>query len=163
MPLLKNGQISVDQWVRVNDGDPLPRSGDIIISFDRYANETEGTAPVTGRIGVTFENDRPIEEILAHIANVDLVVLCFPAFTDGRAYSQARTLRHQFRFDGEIRASGNVLPDQISLMNECGFDAFEIDAERDLTAWKRTADAVTVSYQRGYGARRQRTPPVNPA
>ena len=156
MPLLKNGDISVDDWIGVSDDDTLPETGDIIISFDRYAEEHAQLASRKGRIGVAYANDRLIDDIVPALANIDLVVLSFPAFTDGRAYSQARSLRHQHNFEGEIRANGNVLPDQISLMTECGFDAFEIEAYRDVAAWKRTADAIGLSYQNGYGTRRKR-------
>src|SRR3546814_15236126 len=39
----------------------------------------------------------------------DLIVLEFPKFSDGRAYSQARLLRERFGYRGELRATGQVL------------------------------------------------------
>ncbi len=156
MPLLRNGQVSVDQWVHLEDDTPLPADGDVIVSFDRHSKERELLKHHSGRVGIAYPNDATVDELVPHLETVALVILLFPAFTDGRAYSQARSLRHQHKFAGEIRATGNVLPDQISLMYECGFDAFEIESERDLAAWQRVDASVTLSYQRGYGTRRQR-------
>ena len=53
-----------------------------------------------------------------------MVALEFPQFRDGRAYSYARILRERFAFDGEIRAVGDVLMEQLHFMLRTGFDAF---------------------------------------
>jgi uncharacterized protein (DUF934 family) len=53
-----------------------------------------------------------------------LIVLEFPKFTDGRAYTQARLLRERLGYTGELRASGAVYVDQIPFMLRCGFDSF---------------------------------------
>ena len=49
----------------------------------------------------------------------------FAKFADGRAFSYARLLRDRHGFKGELRATGDVLIDEIPLMLRCGFDAFE--------------------------------------
>ena len=78
--------------------------------------------------------------------------LDFPQFTDGRAFSQARVLRHRLGFEGELRALGNVLVDQAAFMTRCGIDAFEVWGEQDLVAWQRIMGSVTRVYQPGYRA-----------
>lgn len=61
--------------------------------------------------------------VLARIDRIELIEVAFPAYTDGRGYSAARTLReHGYR--GELRAVGDVLLDQVSHMARVGFDAF---------------------------------------
>jgi uncharacterized protein (DUF934 family) len=50
------------------------------------------------------------------LEGVDRVVLNFPKFTDGRAFSQARLLRRRRGFTGDIRATGDVLIDQLVQM-----------------------------------------------
>lgn len=57
------------------------------------------------------------------LAGVDRIDLHFPKFTDGRAYSQAFLLRRRMGFNGEIRATGDVLIDQLVHMQRTGFDA----------------------------------------
>ena len=57
----------------------------------------------------------------------DLILLTFPAYKDGRAFSLARLLRERFGFKGDIRATGDVLRDQLLFMARCGFSSFEVD------------------------------------
>ena len=57
---------------------------------------------------------------LSGITRIDLQ---FPAFTDGRAYSQAFLLRRRLRFAGELRATGDVLIDQLVQMQRTGFSS----------------------------------------
>jgi uncharacterized protein (DUF934 family) len=74
------------------------------------------------------------------------VILDFPKYTDGRAYSQARLLRERHGYRGELRATGNVLRDQLLLMRRCGFDAYEVDA-RGAAGFAASMSAVTHAYQ----------------
>ncbi|MCR6628611.1 MAG: DUF934 domain-containing protein [Magnetospirillum sp.] len=57
---------------------------------------------------------------------LDLVVIDFPRFRDGRGFTLARTLRERYGFTGEIRAQGNLLPDQLSLLQRCGFSSIAV-------------------------------------
>lgn len=65
---------------------------------------------------------------LTGIVRIDLN---FPKFTDGRAFSQAFLLRRRLGFKGEIRATGDVLLDQLSQMQRSGFDAAVLRADQD--------------------------------
>ena len=65
------------------------------------------------------------------LQNVQRIDLHFPKFTDGRAYSQAFLLRRRLGFTGEIRATGDVLIDQLVQMQRSGFDAAELRADQD--------------------------------
>lgn len=55
------------------------------------------------------------------LGGVRVVELHFPKFTDGRAFSQAFLLRRRLGFAGEIRATGEVLVDQVLQMQRSGF------------------------------------------
>ena len=57
------------------------------------------------------------------LAGVDRIDLQFPKFTDGRAFSQARLLRGRLKFAGELRATGDVLIDQLVQMQRTGFSS----------------------------------------
>ena len=63
---------------------------------------------------------------LADLADRPLVALAFAKFADGRAFSYARLLRDRHGFRGELRATGDVLIDEIPLMLRCGFDSFDV-------------------------------------
>ena len=101
-----------------------------------------------GRAVLRLPNDADVREIGPDLHALAVVVLEFPGFADGRAYSQARILRDQLGFRGEIRAVGDVLCDQVLFMARAGFDAFDIGA-RDADAFHRGLDAFSYFYQAG--------------
>ena len=81
------------------------------------------------------------------------MVLEFPTFTDGRAYSYARTLRERYGYAGEVRATGDVLRDQLAFMQRAGFDAFELADAVDAGAALAAFDEFDGWYQRAVDRR----------
>jgi uncharacterized protein (DUF934 family) len=81
------------------------------------------------------------------IHQAGLVVLNFPKWTDGRAYSQAVLLRLRLRYAGEIRATGDVLVDMLPLLRRCGFDAVQLRADQDTGIAQRTLGLFPGHYQ----------------
>ncbi len=85
---------------------------------------------------VWLDADQEVERISEHLENIAVIGLNFPAFSDGRSYSNATMLRRHYGYAGEIRAIGDVRIDQLEQMARCGFDAFVLadgqDAERAL-------------------------------
>jgi len=78
---------------------------------------------------------------------VTRIDLHFPKFTDGRAYSQAFLLRRRLGFRGEIRATGDVLVDQVVQMQRSGFDSAVLRADQDAAAVQRQFDRFASFYQ----------------
>ena len=66
------------------------------------------------------------------LSGVSRIDLNFPKFTDGRAYSQAFLLRRRLRFQGELRATGDVLIDQLVQMQRSGFTQAVLRADQNL-------------------------------
>ncbi|WP_447528877.1 DUF934 domain-containing protein [Vreelandella sp. TE19] len=75
------------------------------------------------------------------------VAIDFPAFTDGRGYSLARLLRERYGFEGELRAVGDVLIDQLNYMERCGFDAMALREDQEPDVALRALKAFSVRYQ----------------
>ena len=67
-----------------------------------------------------------------NLQGVHTIALDFPHFTDGRAFSQALMLRRRCGFQGEIRATGDVLVDQLQQMQRCGFSSAVLRADQSL-------------------------------
>lgn len=67
------------------------------------------------------------------LAGISRVVLNFPKFTDGRAYSQAFLLRRRLGFQGDIRATGDVLADQVQQMARSGFSSAVLRADQEVS------------------------------
>jgi uncharacterized protein (DUF934 family) len=83
--------------------------------------------------GVIVPNTVDIESLDADLPRLGLVVLQFPKFVDGRAYSQGRLLRVRFGYAGELRATGDIVVDMLPLLQRTGFDAVVLrhDQKRD--------------------------------
>ena len=81
------------------------------------------------------------------LEGVDRIALNFPKFTDGRAYSQAFLLRRRLGFKGEIRATGDVLIDQLVQLQRAGFDSAVLRADQDLAFAQRQFDRFDAYYQ----------------
>lgn len=85
-----------------------------------------------------------IEQCLDDVERIDLD---FPKFTDGRAYSQAFLLRRRLGFKGEIRATGDVLVDQLVQMQRMGFSSAVLKEGVDASAAQRQFDRFAAFYQ----------------
>ncbi len=96
---------------------------------------------------VSLANTDPVEDLAPHVGRLRLIVLDFPKFSDGRAYSQARLLRGRLGYRGELRATGGVLRDQVAFMLRCGFDSFESDQPGFGQALARARTLFSVVYQ----------------
>ena len=81
------------------------------------------------------------------LTGVQRIDLHFPKFTDGRAFSQARLLRKRLGFVGEIRATGDVLIDQLVQMQRCGFDVAVLREGVDIADAQRQLDRFHGFYQ----------------
>nr|WP_297352221.1 DUF934 domain-containing protein [uncultured Caldimonas sp.] len=81
------------------------------------------------------------------LQDADRIELDFPKFTDGRAFSQAVLLRRRYGFKGEIRATGDVLIDQLLQMQRCGFDSAVLREGQDPDTARRQLDRFNGFYQ----------------
>lgn len=148
MPLLKNNAIIQDDWVTLGDDAELPSGGKLIVSLPRLAKDWDHLAEFTGELGVRLANTDKVEELAPYISQLALVVLGFPAFGDGRSYSLARGLRLD-GYRGELRAEGNILPDQYQYMRQVGFDSFAVGDRFPLQSWQAASHQMSLAYQRG--------------
>jgi uncharacterized protein (DUF934 family) len=152
MQLVKSGHVVEDRFVRVLDDAPLPE-GPVLIPAERFLADSAELAAREGAIGVIWPNHRKVSELLPHLHRLALVVLAFPNFKDGRAYSQARQLREQHGYGGELRASGEILRDQLLFFLRAGFDAFEVKKDADVPVFVQSAVRYSVFYQPAGDAR----------
>lgn len=104
------------------------------------------TAPADGQKDlISLANDvDPRGVLLEGVSRIDLN---FPKFTDGRAFSQAFLLRRRLGFAGEIRATGDVLIDQLVQMQRSGFDVAVLREGVDASAAQRQFDRYKGFYQ----------------
>jgi uncharacterized protein (DUF934 family) len=101
------------------------------------------TADKTG----VLELSNDVDPRTLDLSGVKRIDLQFPAFTDGRAYSQAFLLRRRLGFAGELRATGDVLIDQLAQMKRTGFDVAVLKEGVDSSSAQRQLDRYAAFYQ----------------
>ena len=157
--LVIGGRERADTWAHLS-GDAAPSGGDFTVDIARWLEQREellAHAARTGRrLGVRLAIDTDPAGLLDDIRHFALVVVEIPHAADGRFFSIAARLREQLRYGGELRVTGDVAPDQLSFMQRCGIDAFElgdgVDVERFMRRYERfyqSADAMAI--HRGTG------------
>ena len=108
------------------------------------AAHAHSTAPEDQNV-LELANDADPREV--SLAGVDRIDLHFPKFTDGRAFSQAFLLRRRLGFTGEIRATGDMLADQLQQMARSGFSSAVLRADQDLAIAERQLARYAEFYQ----------------
>jgi uncharacterized protein (DUF934 family) len=145
--IIRNRQIAEDDWTTLADDAPFPTSGRVIVSLKRWQEERAAHKTSDASVGVRIPNTASVPELWAQISDRPLIALEFPAFGDGRAYSQARLLRERFNYEGEVRAVGDVLRDQVHFMHRVGFDVMVPRADQDLDACLKAFRDFSLGYQ----------------
>ena len=131
MPLLdRTGAVIPDRWTRVDDDAPLP-PGPAIVSVARLSR---GSWPAEG-VGVALTDGAALAPIVPWLDRLALVAVPFPGFRDGRGFSAARALRERYQFTGEVRAFGQLLPDQYVALLRVGVSTVELPAGCNPSSW----------------------------
>lgn len=146
--IIRDRAVVEDAWQRLGDEDALV-DGPVIVSWSRWQRDRDALAAHEGGLGVELTGDVDVAEVALDQAHFDLIALSFPAFKDGRGYSQARLLRERHGYTGELRAVGDVLQDQLFYLRRVGFDSFALRADRDAEAALAAFDTFSMAYQPG--------------
>ena len=147
MQIIKDKRIIDDSWSYVAD-DVAPKAGDISVSLARWKKDKQQLLAFNGKKGVRMAPADSVEDIAADLNDLQLIELDFPAFADGRIFSQAWLLRGRYNYQGEIRAIGHYMPDQVFYLSRVGVNAFHIEKNEDLSAALATLNDFTVNYQK---------------
>ena len=134
--LIKSGAISEDQWLPASEESP---GADNIPSLAQW--QAGGNADA-----VQLEPGDGAAPLLERLDELKLVAINFPGFMDGRGFSYARELRER-GYQGEIRAVGQFIRDQLTYLSRCGFDAFQPADDSELEAWLENLSDFSEAYQ----------------
>lgn len=148
--ILQDGTIRADRWTLI----ARPAAGEALeladvpalIPVDLWL---AGREHYEGRddIGVWLESHDEPEAIADVVNKLPLIAVNFPKFSDGRGYSIARLLRERFGYEGELRAVGDVLLDQLQFMKRCGFDSYALRPDKDIQKAARCLNFFSQAYQ----------------
>ena len=149
MQIIKDAAIVENDWTHV----PLDATladvpaGDVIVPLKLWVAEKHALLKREGKIGVRLESDDLAEMIAGDLEHFAVIAIDFPIYRDGRGYSQARILRDRYGYEGELRAVGDVLKDQMFYLHRVGFNAFEPRADRDIEDALKSLKDFSVTYQ----------------
>lgn len=116
-----------DEWVHAESAEALVGNGRFILPLQAFLGlDPEVRRSAKERIGVLLQPGDQLDKIAGLLDQLSLVALAFPAFNDGRSFSKGELLRSRYHFTGAMRATGQVLIDQLPHMLRLGFDEFEI-------------------------------------
>ncbi|MBT7642078.1 MAG: DUF934 domain-containing protein [Rhodobiaceae bacterium] len=152
--LMKDGALCQDEWIYADEEVGLSDAPSII-SLSRLKAEADVLRARNAKLGVQLLADgngktklgEDVQELEPYLDMLSLVSIAFPTYRNGRGFSAARVLREQFNFDGELRASGEVLHDQWAMMRRCGITAFELAPSVSLETFSDAMGELTDAYQ----------------
>lgn len=137
MPLLRNGAVVDDPWA----------DDDAFLSLEAWQARRRDLIATTEPLALRLGPDDDVDALGADAHRFAVIAIDFPAFNDGRGYSAARILRERYGYPGELRATGQVLRDQLFFMLRCGFDAFQVVDPGAADDFARAVGEFSVVYQ----------------
>ena len=143
--LVKNGEVCENQWIHLTT-ETIPNNGSITLPLDRWIAEQQVLSARPDPVGVRLLPDSDLAEISNHLTDLLLIVIEFPVLADGRVFSFARLLRRK-GYQGEIRAIGNFVTDQMYYLQRVGVDSFELPETVSEQTVRETLNRFSVSYQ----------------
>jgi uncharacterized protein (DUF934 family) len=146
MQIIKDKQIVDDTWSFVADDAKL-KAGDISVSLARWKQDKQQLLTHAGKVGVRIGPADAMDDIAPDLANIQLIELDFPDFADGRLFSHAWLLRNRYNYQGELRATGHYMTDQVFYLSRVGVNAFNPEKVEDLQVVLSYLNDFTVKYQ----------------
>jgi uncharacterized protein (DUF934 family) len=136
------GEIIANGWTLLTDEDPIGAQS--TLSFARAVKELDA---LNGYYGVRIMPGDDVRLLEPFLDKIKLIEVAFPGFRDGRGFSTARILREDMKYQGTIRAVGDVLRDLTLHMLRCGFDELELKDADPVGAIKAAKARFEYVYQ----------------
>jgi uncharacterized protein (DUF934 family) len=138
--LIKDAQLSDNSWLALDTDSERADTGRIL-SLAQWASLSDKAGSA-----VQLEPGEAPTPLLEHLDDIALVAINFPVFTDGRGFSYARELRER-GFQGELRAVGEFIRDQLHYLKRSGFNAFQFASDTDAEAALGSINDFSEHYQ----------------
>jgi uncharacterized protein (DUF934 family) len=154
-PIIKHREVVDDVWSvlkLVEDGTPetveVP-AGKVIVPVKVWLAQREQLLGRAARkeLGIWFASDELANTVKDDLDKFAVVAVDFPKFSDGRGYSIAYNLRKRLGYQGELRAIGDVLRDQLFQMYRCGFNAYATRQDRSIHDALKGLTVFSETYQ----------------
>ncbi|WP_370978642.1 DUF934 domain-containing protein [Agaribacterium sp. ZY112] len=146
--LVKLGSVVEDSWALLEESD-LPASAAELKEFSLIpvATYLAWADDLPANVSPWLSSDVDVECLRPVLAKLTLIALNFAAFADGRSFSQARILRDQLEYQGELRAVGAFIQDQLFFLRRCGVDSYSVADDADVESMQASLNDFTETYQ----------------
>jgi len=151
--IIRETSVVEDHWnvLRLAEGETAATvklvDGDHLFPLSVWQSRKQEIISAYKHIGVWLDSNEEVEAIADDLHYFQVVGVNFPKFADGRGYSTARLLRERYGYEGEVRAIGDVLQDQLFYLKRSGFDAFALRADRDIEVAVAALETFPEAYQ----------------
>jgi len=161
--ILKRRELVEDEWrylgeagaaaaggVAASEGTAVAQSELLVVPFAEFRTNIARWRSYSGPLGVRLSPVDKVEDLADDVQRLALIAVEFPSAGEGRGYTQGRLLRARLKFNGELRAVGaGVKQDLLFLMLRCGFDAFELAPGQNTDEAVQALARYSVAYQPG--------------
>lgn len=150
--IIRKGVVVHDDWQVLRPDAALPLNlqalpaGRIVVPLPFWLEHAQALV-ARGDVAVWLSGTDDPGLVAPWLDRLPLVAVDFPKFTDGRGFSVAYLLRTRYGWRGELRAVGDVLPDQVFYMQRVGFDAFAVRADRSVVTALKSLQTFSDAYQ----------------
>lgn len=154
--LINTTEVIDDSWTLLAQADSpdvleVVPGKNLLLPLSLWRDHRESIENYSGSVSVWLDSHEGLDDLRAvftdGLTQLPVIALNFPAFADGRAYSTARELREKQGYEGEIRAIGDVLRDQLFYMSQCGFDTFALRHDQDIDTCLTAFKDFSTNYQ----------------
>ena len=150
--IIRNGAVVTDDWdVIPAAADATMQDGRLILPLTMWLSQRDAlmarVSEMNQPVGVWLDSHEDPAMLAEDVSRFAVIAVNFPKFVDGRGYSIAALLRSRYGFEGELRAIGDVLPDQLFYMQRVGFNAFAVHADKDIHRAVKSLKDFSVTYQ----------------
>ena len=150
MNLIKDGKVVPINWQFIDAPEQLSTDSNPVVSMEFLLNSNIEQLDALN-LGVLVNSDDQLDDLIPHLSKIDLIVIEFSSFSDGRGFSTAYRLRNSIGYDAEIWARGKLIADQYSQALQCGIDAVLIDdlqlKRQPIEQWQKALDDAPIPYR----------------
>jgi len=147
--IIRNGAVITNEWTLLTKepgSNNLPH-GKVILPLKTWQTHHSVLNMRDPKPGLCMNSDEYPSDFPGDIKTLPIIAIYFPAFTDGRSFSLGNLLRSRFGYQGELRACGSFIRDQLFYLKRCGFNSFEFDSTINLEAAAKSLSDFSESYQ----------------
>ena len=122
--LFEHGVPVEDPWIPVDGEQSAHHLSHVLMTLEYFNRNRSELASTSQQLAISLEAGEDVTALADDLRHFSMITLDFPSFADGRSFSKARLLRDELKFQGQIRAVGDIRIDQIPHLERSGFDSW---------------------------------------